>query len=250
LPADRALPSGWRLRVEEELPSTSDLLLRLAAAGEPEGLAILARRQTAGRARDGRIWRSAAGNLSISLLLRPGGTAAEAPRWALLGGVALAEALSSFLADPMAIRLKWPNDLALGGAKLAGMLCEASARNGRIEWVVLGLGANLAEAPLVEGRATTCIAAHATAPDPEAAAIALITAVEAWRRRLQAEGLGPLLDAWQRRGPADGTQLTLRTGAGETTGSFRGLATDGALLLETGGGTMRFASGELIAGGS
>jgi BirA family biotin operon repressor/biotin-[acetyl-CoA-carboxylase] ligase len=250
LPAERALPPGWRLRVEEELPSTSDLLLRLAAAGEPEGLAILARRQTAGRARDGRCWQGAEGNLFISLLLRPGGKAAEASRWALLGGVALAEALSGFLPDPMAIRLKWPNDLLLGGAKLAGMLCEASARDGRIEWVVLGLGANLAAAPAADGRVTTCIAAHAAAPDPEAAATALIAAVAAWRRRLDAEGLGPLLDAWQRRGPAAGTLLTLRTGAGETTGSYRGLDHDGALLLETGGGTMRFATGELIAEGS
>jgi BirA family biotin operon repressor/biotin-[acetyl-CoA-carboxylase] ligase len=243
------LPPGWRLRIEAELPSTSDLLRRLAAAGEPEGLAILAHRQTAGRGRDGRSWRSPAGNLYISLLLRPDAPAAEAPRFALLGGVALAEALSAFLPDRDAIRLKWPNDLLLGSAKLAGMLCEGAAHAGRIEWIVLGLGANLAVAPDVPDRPTTCLGAHAPAPDPEAAAVALIRAVDAWQRRVAAEGIGPLLDAWQRRGPQPGARLTLRTGAGETTGLYRGLDTDGALLLETDGRTRRFATGELSGGG-
>ncbi|HEV7266675.1 MAG TPA: biotin--[acetyl-CoA-carboxylase] ligase [Falsiroseomonas sp.] len=243
------LPPGWRLRVEAELPSTSDLLLRLAAAGEPDGLAVMARRQTSGRGRDGRSWQSPAGNLYVSLLLRPDASAAEASRWALLGAVALADALAAFLPDPGTIRLKWPNDLLLGGAKLAGMLCEASARDGRIEWVVLGLGANLAVAPAVEGRATTCIAAHAPAPDAEQAAVALVAAVERWRRLVAAEGLGPLLEAWQRGGPSPGARLTLRTTAGETTGLYRGLDRDGALLLETAGGVRRFATGELAAGG-
>ncbi|WP_372622083.1 biotin--[acetyl-CoA-carboxylase] ligase [Falsiroseomonas sp.] len=243
------LPPGWRLRVEAELPSTSDLLLRLAAAGEPDGLAVMARRQTSGRGRDGRNWQSPAGNLYISLLLRPDAPASEASHWALLGAVALAEALARFLPDPAAIRLKWPNDLLLGGAKLAGMLCEASARDGRIEWVVLGLGANLAVAPAIEGRATTCIAAHSPAPDAEDAAVALVSTVDRWRRVLAGEGLGPLLEAWQRRGPALGARLTLRTTAGETIGLYRGLDRDGALLLETAGGIRRFATGELAAGG-
>jgi BirA family biotin operon repressor/biotin-[acetyl-CoA-carboxylase] ligase len=151
--------------VEEEVPSTSDLLLRLAAAGEPEGLALLARRQTAGRGRDGRGWTSPAGNLSLSLLLRPDAPARDAPHWALLAAVALAEALAPSLPNPAALRLKWPNDLLLHGAKLAGVLVESAAtRDGRIEWLVVGLGANLAVAPAVPGRATACLADHSRRP--------------------------------------------------------------------------------------
>jgi BirA family biotin operon repressor/biotin-[acetyl-CoA-carboxylase] ligase len=243
------LPPGWRLRIEAEIPSTSDLLRRLAAAGEPEGLAVMARRQTAGRGRDGRSWQSPEGNLYISLLLRPDAPAAEAPRFALLGGVALADALSAFLPDGAAIRLKWPNDLLLGGAKLAGILCEGAAHDGRIEWIVLGLGANLAVAPDLPDRPTTSLGRHAAAPDPEAVAVALIGALDAWHRRVSAEGLRPLLDAWQHRGPRPGARLTLRMGAGETTGLYRGLDADGALLLETDGRTRRFATGELSGGG-
>lgn len=244
-----SLPPGWRLRVEESLPSTSDLLLRLAAAGEPEGLAVLARRQSAGRGRDGRAWRSPPGNLFLSLLLRPDAGAREAPLWALLGAVALAEALEPWLPDPAALRLKWPNDLLLGGAKLAGMLCESAAtQDGRIEWLVIGLGANLAVAPEVPGRATACLADAGPPPLPEDVAARVLHAVEAWRRRLLAGGAAGLIAAWMRRGPTAGERLTLRAGTGETSGLYRGLDRDGALLLEAEGRTRRFATGELAAG--
>jgi BirA family transcriptional regulator, biotin operon repressor / biotin---[acetyl-CoA-carboxylase] ligase len=244
-----ALPPGWRLRVEESLPSTSDLVLRLAAAGEPEGLAVLARRQTAGRGRDGRAWQSPPGNLFLSLLLRPDASAREAPLWALLGAVALAEALEPSLPDPSALRLKWPNDLLFGGAKLAGMLCESAAtQDGRIEWLVVGLGANLAVAPEVAGRATSCLADVGPPPAPEAVAARILHAVEAWRATIAAGGAAALIAAWMRRGPAPGERLTLRAGRGETSGLYRGLDQDGALLLETEGRTRRFATGELAAG--
>lgn len=249
-PADLP-PAGWRLRVEASLPSTSDLLLRLAAAGEPEGLAVLARRQTAGRGRDGRSWQSPEGNLYLSLLLRPDAPARDAPAWALLAAVALAEALAPSLPDPAALRLKWPNDLLLGGAKLAGVLCESAAGpDGRIEWLVMGLGANLAVAPDVPGRPTACMAAVAPPPAPEAVAVRVLRTVAAWRARLAAEGPGPVVAAWTARGPDPGGRLTLRLGTGETTGVYRGLDRDGALLLETEGRVRRFASGEISSGGS
>jgi BirA family biotin operon repressor/biotin-[acetyl-CoA-carboxylase] ligase len=241
-PAPASLPPGWRLRVEPQLASTSDLLLRLAAAGEPEGLAIMARRQTAGRGRDGRAWSSPEGNLYISLLLRPGTPAREVGRWPLLSAVAMAEAVEPDLPDPAALRVKWPNDLLLGGAKLAGVLCESSARpDGRLDWVILGCGINLAVAPAVPGRPTASLAAFGPPPEPERVAARLIGSVEGWRRR----PLPDLLAAWMRRGPAPGERLTLRSGAGETAGTYAGLAEDGALLLDTGAGPRRFGSGEV-----
>lgn len=212
---------------------------------------MLARRQTAGRGRDGRAWQSPPGNLYLSLLLRPAAPAREAPLWALLAAVAFAEALDPSLPDPGALRLKWPNDLLLGGAKLAGVLCESAAgQDGRMEWLVMGLGANLAVAPEVPGRATTCIAAVAPAPAPDVVAARVLQAVEAWRARLAASGAEALVADWMRRGPALGERLTLRVGAGETSGLYRGLDRDGALLLEVEGRTRRFATGELAAGGN
>ena len=106
---------GFRLRVHESLPSTQSLVNELADRGEPAGLAVMARRQTAGRGRAGRPWQSQAGNLHLSVLLRPGGPAREIPGYALLAAVAVHEAALRH-APTRALRLIWPNDLMEGGA--------------------------------------------------------------------------------------------------------------------------------------
>lgn len=235
------IPPGWRLRVEEELPSTQDLALRLAALDEPEGLALLARRQTQGRGREGRAWDSPQGNLHLSVLLRPGTPARDAPRLALLAAVALAEALSPFLPGVEPIRLKWPNDLMLGHGKLAGVLCDTGTDSfGWIEWAVIGFGANLAYAPPVPGRRTACLAGHRAPPSPELAAIELIHALERWRRREMPE----IREAWMARGPRPGAPVTLRRGNGTVRGLYAGIAEDGSLLLDTGAGPLSFRTGE------
>jgi BirA family biotin operon repressor/biotin-[acetyl-CoA-carboxylase] ligase len=236
-------PPGWRLRIHESLPSTSDLLLRLAAAGEPEGLAVLARRQTGGRGRDGRAWESPAGNMYLSVLLRPAGPAREAGRWSLLAAVALADALAGFAPDPRAVALKWPNDLLLDGAKLAGLLCESAAdAQGRLEWLVIGMGANLAVAPAVEDRPT----ARLGAVPPEQVAVAVLAALDRWRRSWLVEGFGAVRAAWMARGPALDQHLAIRGGIA---GRYAGLAEDGSLLLATGGRVHAVASGEIAGMG-
>lgn len=240
-------PHRFRLRVHEALPSTSDLVAQLAAAGEPEGLAILARRQTAGRGTQGRAWEGRAGNLHLSVLLRPADPIRHAPRWGLLAAVALADAAAEVLPDGTALALKWPNDLMLGGAKAAGILAEASATPaGGIAWLCLGFGVNLAHAPAIPGRATACLADAGIAPPaPEAFAERLLAALD--RRRLEraTDGFAPTRAAWLARGPALGTHLAIRREGAETAGSFAGLAEDGSLLLSTGGRVHAIASGEV-----
>ncbi|UFN50075.1 biotin--[acetyl-CoA-carboxylase] ligase [Roseomonas sp. OT10] len=242
-------PPPWRLEVHDSLPSTSTLLTARAEAGEPEGLAVLALRQTAGRGTQGRSWTAPAGNLSLSLLLRPQTPLREMPRWSLLAGVALAEALGSFLAAPARLRLKWPNDLLLDDRKCAGILVEAGPGAGGVPgWLVIGIGANLAAAPSLPDRPTASLAmAGIVPPSPEAAARAVLQRLDHWRGRLAREGFGPVRDAWLRFGPPIGTPLALRGTAGQPDrrGRFAGLAEDGALQLDTAGGVTLVASGEL-----
>jgi BirA family biotin operon repressor/biotin-[acetyl-CoA-carboxylase] ligase len=243
MPATAVPPPGWRLRIEESLPSTSDLLLRLAAAGEPERLAVLARRQTGGRGRDGRAWDSPAGNLYVSVLLRPASPAREAGQWGLLSAVALHDALSPFLPRGAPLTLKWPNDLLLGGAKIAGMLCETAAdARGGIEWMIAGLGANLAVAPAVPGRATACVGDHGVAPTPEAVAVALLHAFDHWGAIRAREGFAPIRRAWMDRGPRPDEKLAVRGGI---SGHYAGLAEDGSLLLARDGRVHAVAGGEI-----
>ncbi len=253
-------PAGWRLVVEESLPSTSDTLIRLAEDGAEAGLALLALRQTAGRARGGRGWQAGEGNLYLSVLLRPPGPAREAAQWSLLAGVALAEAAAAADPDPAALRLKWPNDLLRHGAKVAGILADAALARGPgvaaeapLGWLVLGFGVNLATAPAIADRPTATLARREA---PEAFAARLLDRLGAWGAVQAAEGFAPVRAAWQALGPAPGSPITVRDGtighggARMRMGRYAGLAEDGTLLIETtdptgGRALTRVAAGEV-----
>ena len=175
----------WRLRSFETLASTSDLLIQLANAGEPAGLALLAHRQTAGRGSRGRAWTSPAGNLALSVLLRPTGPASHAGQWALLAAVALGDALRLHAPDA-ALSLKWPNDVLLDGRKLGGILIDgAAAPNGGLLWLVIGFGANLGAAPEVADRVAAGLGSAAT---PAQVAATLLDRLDHWRRVVLLDG--------------------------------------------------------------
>jgi BirA family biotin operon repressor/biotin-[acetyl-CoA-carboxylase] ligase len=243
--APAALPPGWRLEVHAALPSTSALLAQRAEAGEAEGLAIQALEQTAGRGRAGRAWSSPPGNLYLSVLLRPESPAREAPQWSLLAGVALAEAAAEAIAGPVGLRLKWPNDLLLGGAKCAGILAESALTpTGGIAWLTLGIGVNLAQAPVLPDRRTAVLPG---AGGPEAFAARLLARLAAWRDVQRAAGFAPIRAAWLRFGPAVGERITLRDLPGG--GDFAGLAEDGSLLLDIDGTRRAVPAGEILSQG-
>jgi BirA family transcriptional regulator, biotin operon repressor / biotin---[acetyl-CoA-carboxylase] ligase len=237
-------PGAWRLEIHETLPSTSAALVARAEAGAAAGLALLAHRQTAGHGRQGRGWSSPAGNLHLSLLLRPSGPARELPQWSLLAGVALAEAAREVVPDPAAIRLKWPNDLLRDGAKCAGILADgALAPDGAVAWLVLGFGVNLVAAPPLPDRPTARLGAALL---PEAFARRLLARLDHWRDALAAQGFAPIRAAWSAFGPAPGEAIAVRAGGGWRHGRFAGLAPDGGLLLEEGSMCHTIAAGEVL----
>lgn len=240
-----SLPTGWRLCLHDSLPSTQTFATELAEQGEPRGLAILARRQSQGRGRAGRAWQSEPGNLHLSVLLRPASPAREIPGHALLAAVALHEAALHH-APGRPLRLKWPNDLMEDGAKLAGILAEASLNpSGGIAHLILGFGVNLAHAPEVEGRAVTRLGPI----PPEDFAATLLARLAHWDGIRIGQGFAPIRAAWEERGPLRGTVLTLRQGDNPVTGSYEGLAEDGGLRLATAEGPRIFHAGEVIGDG-
>lgn len=236
--------ASWRIERLDTCPSTSTLCIERARAGEPAGLAIRSGQQTAGRGSRGRSWDTLDGNLALSVLLRPDAPAAEAGLWALAGAVALHSALSRF-APRLAI--KWPNDILQDGAKAAGLLVDASTEDGRIAWLVIGMGANLRAAP--PGGAVA-LGPH----DPAAVATAVLDAladiIQAW----QTAGTPTLIARWLAAAHPLGTPLRVRTAALDVAGTFAGLAPDGALLLATtdSGATepvlRAFSTGEVLLG--
>jgi len=239
---------GFRLRIHEALPSTQDPLVRLAQAGEPEGLAVLARRQTAGRGTQGRAWEGPVGNLHLSVLLRPAEPIRFVQHWSLMAAVALADAMAPLLPDPTLLSLKWPNDVMLGGAKGAGILAESAMdEQGSIAWIVLGIGVNLAHAPQLPGRVTASLAGcGGTPPAPEDFAQSLLAAIDARRRQRAAEGFPAIRDAWLARGPKPGSALAIRRQGAEIAGQFAGLAEDGGLNLAIDGRVRTLVAGESV----
>jgi BirA family transcriptional regulator, biotin operon repressor / biotin---[acetyl-CoA-carboxylase] ligase len=240
-------PGAWRLEVFDSLPSTSDLCTARAAAGEPEGLAVLARQQTAGRGSWGRHWQSPTGNLYLSVLLRPRAPHATS-HFVLVAAVALAETLAAYLPDPGALAIKWPNDVLLHGHKLAGILLDASHRGDSLDWLVIGIGANLASAPTIPGRATACLAQETPAPSPEAVAAALLGRLAHWREVWLAGDLAEIRAAWLARTQPVGTPIKLARDGVVTGGTFAGLDHHGSVLLEIDGRLQPFATGEVLLG--
>ena len=137
-----AVPTGWRVEVLEETPSTNAVVAERAREGADEGLVVVAEHQTAGRGRLDRTWETPARtSLTFSLLLRPPAPAQDWTWLPLLTGYAVQAALADRLPD---IALKWPNDVLVEEHKLAGILVE------RIETptgpaAVVGIGINVAQ---------------------------------------------------------------------------------------------------------
>ena len=172
----------WRVDRVPETGSTNADVAAAARAGAAEGLVVAADHQTAGRGRLGRTWETPRGAaLAVSALLRPAGVPAHRWPWLpLLAGVVVVEALR--IHPGIETALKWPNDVLLDGAKLAGILVErVDTATGPA--AVVGIGVNVSAAP--EGAA--CLVAR-TGPDvvdPEAVIAALVDRLgsryEAWR---------------------------------------------------------------------
>src|SRR5215468_383160 len=170
----------WRdVTVRAETGSTNSDLLAAARAGAPEGTVLAAEVQTAGRGRLDRRWTSPPrAALSFSVLLRPDGVPAVARGWIpLLAGVAVAAGLRTQAG--LDARLKWPNDVLAGGAKIAGILAEQAG-----DAIVLGTGINVTtrrdELPVPN--ATSVVLAGA-APDREQLLVAVLGELETWYRR-------------------------------------------------------------------
>lgn len=240
------MPDGTRApasRIEwlSEVDSTNAEAMRRSAQGERGPVWIAAERQTAGRGRSGRAWDQAHGNLAASLLFPPEAPVQVLHQLSLLAGVAVHDAVTEVGGLPLpALRLKWPNDILLAGAKAGGILVETTTAGGQTIAIV-GVGVNVARAPRIEGRAVTCLADHAArAVTVDGLLGALDRALTHWLGSWQAgRGFEAVRQAWLQRGAAAGERMAVNGSGSRVEGAFRGLDVDGALLLGLADGTVK-----------
>ncbi len=242
--------------------STNDRAAELAIAGAHEGTWVIADEQSAGRGRRGRAWASPPGaGLYLSVVFRPQRDqyADATALLTLMAGVAAARGVRA--ASGLQPTLKWPNDLVIepGGAgagasmgtspsqfrKLAGILAEASATGGALQFIVLGIGINLTPAaypPDVAARATSIEGELNRPADRALVLVETLVALAEGRRQLLEGRAADVLMAWRALSPSSqGRRVRGQMQAGTTAG----IDDTGALLVKTQAGVERIIAGEV-----
>jgi len=220
-----------------ETPSTMEAAHALAAKGADHGTAVIAARQSAGRGTRGRFWASDIGGLWCSVVTRPRRTdALEA--LSLRIGLALAAVIELGFPVLPRIEIKWPNDLLVDRRKLAGILCEARWSGDTCQWVVVGVGVNVAnDLPDELWAASTRLADWVPSANADALAPRVIAAIA-----LAARDAGPLtaaeLAAFAQRDALAGQRLTE-----PLPGTAEGITPRGALRIRSDTGPIREAIG-------
>jgi BirA family biotin operon repressor/biotin-[acetyl-CoA-carboxylase] ligase len=243
------LPAFYRLVAHEQIDSTNEEAKRLAAGGAAGGTLVWAGEQLAGRGRRGRGWASPPGNLYASLLLRPGCPPAQACQLNFVAAIALVEAVSALLPAAAAVTLKWPNDVLVAGAKVSGILLEASAALDRsIDWLVIGVGVNVASHPADTPYPATSLQREGAAGATVAAVLkAFAERFQAWYETWRGQGFAPVRARWLASARGLGEPIEVRLERETLQGRFGDLDETGALMLDMRDGARRqITTGDLF----
>ncbi len=227
---------GRSLEILPQTDSTNLQLKKRAEAGAAEGLVLVADHQLAGRGRLGRRWQSPPGvNLYLSLLIRPDIPVQQAPQLTFLSAVAVATTLAEVCGLPAEV--KWPNDILIDGAKIAGLLNEMDAETERINYVILGIGVNLNMTADQFPReltypATSVLLQTGQRVDRPHFLKLLLERLDVYYGEFLEQGFAPIRSRWEALCPI--VNRTVRVGAGDTSrcGVVVGLESDGALKLQ------------------
>ncbi len=233
---------GIRVAAHREVGSTNALALEAAARGEAGGLWIVGGLQTAGRARRARSWMSEPGNLYATYLGIDPGPSERLAQLPLVAAIALSEAVDRMCGTLRLARLKWPNDLLVDGAKISGILLEATQLADGRRAVVFGFGLNLVHHPDLADYRAADLAGLGYQIDVERAFLELARALEArlssWRER----PFAVQIEDWLERSVGVGGPIRVRLDKCETSGIFQGLDGEGRLMLRRDDGTVSVIS--------
>jgi len=261
-----ALAAGYRLEAHERIGSTNARALELAANGETGPLWVVTDDQFSGRGRRGRQWHGPKGNLAASLLITPRTDLGTAATLGFAASIALSDALGR-LAPEMGLslgldgmdangpgrtrlELKWPNDVLLSGAKIAGILLESASLRGGAPAVVIGIGVNVVAAPDDVGYPATSL--RAVGFEGSAADVLAVLAdawLDAHRVWSGGDGLPQVRRRWLERAAGLDAPVAVRTGGGIVRGRLETIDDDCRLIVRHDDGTVtKVAAGDVHFG--
>jgi BirA family transcriptional regulator, biotin operon repressor / biotin---[acetyl-CoA-carboxylase] ligase len=239
---------GWEIRWLDEVDSTNTHVRQLARQGAAAGLVVVADHQTSGRGRLDRRWESPPGaNVLASVLLRPdcGGRDVHL----CSGAVALAGADACHTVAGVEPVLKWPNDLLLGGAKLAGILAEAEFAGATLSAVVVGIGINVAwpGPPEAGGTCLDDAGGSAHPVDRKVLLDAMLAALEPRCAQLdRVEGRRALADEVRARCATLGRRVRVTLAGEELVGTAAAIDEAGCLVVESSVGRRAVSAGDVV----
>ncbi|WP_158927396.1 biotin--[acetyl-CoA-carboxylase] ligase [Acidisphaera sp. S103] len=235
------MSEGFTVWHHDKIGSTNDEARRLAQEGAPHGTVVHADEQTAGRGRMAHKWFSPAGNLYISILLRTGEPANRTAELSFLAALAVADTVEALLPRQTRAMLKWPNDVLVSGAKIAGILLEQVD-----DAVIMGIGLNVLEAPSNVAYKTTTIVANGGIASVDGARDILLGRLGSHLAVWRIDGFAPIREQWLGRSYPIGAAIRANAGGQPVAGHFAGLDADGALLLDTPQGRHRIVAGDVV----
>lgn len=250
----KAKAAGFRLAAFDSVGSTSIEAENAAKAGDPGDIWFAALKQTTGRGRRGRVWDTPHGNMAASLLIRPDFDAAHGALLGFVAGVALNRALKTVLPTAVIktgidgadgrpediatrIALKWPNDVLVDGAKLAGILLEAGSTPEHGASIVVGMGVNVVSAPTDVPYPATSVDALGVSTSAEAIFTELADQwVDVFFLWDNGHGNQALLDEWRAGAAGIGAEVAIKTHNSVLRGVFETIDADGRLIVKTNDG--------------
>ncbi len=239
----------FTLEIVDSVGSTNTLLMQRAQAGAPGATVIAAEWQSGGRGRQGRAWHAGIGGaLTFSLLWRFTQGASSLAGLSLAIGVALARALAKL--GVVGAGLKWPNDVVWRGKKLAGILIEMQGDALGPSLAAIGIGVNVRLSAAIRSRidqdVTDLESASGRTLDRNEVLALLLEELWGVLETFARDGFAPLRREWQHRHAHQDRAVTvILSDTRRESGVARGVAEDGALLVETRTGMRRYHSGEI-----
>ncbi len=231
----------------DSLPSTMDEARTRILQGEEDGTLIIALQQTEGRGRRGRRWESLPGNIYLTYMTYLNIPISRAPQLSLVACVAVGEKLRSFLPPTHHLTYKWPNDLLLNEKKVGGLLLEAVPLSEKKEvGYLIGCGLNLKTQPK-EGRYP------ATSFQNEGIYLSLEEVLHGIAKSLQCyillwqnEGFHPIQTLWMKSAANLDKKISLVLQERIQEGTFKGIDTEGAMILKTPQSLIKVTVGEIL----
>jgi BirA family biotin operon repressor/biotin-[acetyl-CoA-carboxylase] ligase len=236
----------------DSIDSTQNQALKMADNPENDGTIIVAKEQTDGKGRSGRKWESPKGGIWFSIILQPKFDISITTLFPIASSLALSIAIEKiFKISP---ELKWPNDLTIGGKKLAGMLVDVSLESNKIENLVLGVGVNfdvdvkqieksLKGTPNFYGVASLC--EQKKEVKPVQLIQRFLIELERIYELLNTKQIKKIIVEWTKRSSTIGKNVELSTINGKIKGKAIKIDEDGALVISSNGKSIRVIAGDI-----